>query len=257
MLIALIVVFIALTLLIGGDKTAKSLVTLSFNAVFSLCVVFLIAKGFHPIVVTVIACIIISLITLFYQNEINDKTVLSFLSVLIVIAIMFALLYQLTMVSGIQGFPVGQLDIRDSNGYSRNIDRNMMYIQISVILMVFIGAVIDTALAVASALYEVHLNNPHLSGPQLFSAGIGIGRDILSSTINTLFYIYLAEYLTLFVYFASRYSFAQMINSKEFAQEFLSIALSGVGCIIIIPVAAALGAWRYKTGHPITEKSSM
>lgn len=246
MLIILALVLIALILLVGGDRTAKSLITLGFNALILLCTIFAINVGLNPLASTIISCIIISLITLFYQNEVNIKTKLAFFSVVIVIAILFVLIYRITSMSNIQGFPMDQLSIQDSNGYSRNINKNMMFIQISVILMVFIGAIIDTALAVTSALYEVHLHNPDLSKDKLFQSGIGIGRDILSSTISTLFFIYIAEYLTLFIQFINESTFAQMINSKQFCQEFISISLSGVGCVLIIPIAAILGAWFYK-----------
>lgn len=251
MLIILALVLIALILLVGGDRTAKSIVTLGFNALILLCTIFAINWGLNPLVTTIISCIIISLVTLFYQNEVNIKTKLAFISVLSVIAILIVVIFRITSISSIQGFPIDQLSIQDSNGYSRNINRNMMFIQISVVLMVFIGAIIDTALAVTSALYEVHLNNPDLSKDKLFQSGIGIGRDILSSTINTLFFIYIAEYLTLFIQFVNDFTFAQMINSKQFCQEFISISLSGVGCILIIPIAALLGAWFFKVHKPL------
>jgi uncharacterized membrane protein len=119
--------------------------------------------------------------------------------------------------------------------------------------MVFIGAIIDTGLAVTSALYEVHQNNPDLSKEKLFQSGIGIGKDILSSTVNTLFFIYIAEYLTLFIQFINDYTFLEMINSKQFCQEFIAIALSGIGCILIIPVASVLAAWFYKDQPPLLD----
>ncbi|QHI72980.1 YibE/F family protein [Aminipila terrae] len=254
MLIVLTIILIGLILLVGGDRTAKSLITLAFNGAILLCTIFVINIGLNPLVSTIISCIAISLVTLFYQNEINIKTKLSFISVLIVIAILFLFIFRIVSTSNIQGFPVDQLSIQDSNGYSRNISRNMMYIQISVILMVFIGAIIDTALAVTSALYEVHLNNPDLSKERLFQSGINIGRDILSSTINTLFFIYIAEYLTLFIQFINDFSFAQMINSKQFCQEFISITLSGIGCILIIPITAILCACFFNKPSAVTEQ---
>ncbi|QIB70155.1 YibE/F family protein [Aminipila butyrica] len=249
MLIVLLIILMAAILLIGGERTAKSLVTLGFNSLLLLCTIFAINRGLHPLLCTLTACILISLVTLFYQNEVNIKSKLAFAAVLLVIALMLPVIFHLVSLSNIQGFPVDQLAIQDSNGYSRNIHRNMVYIQISVVLMVFIGAIIDTALAVASALYEVHLNNPGLSRGRLFQSGIHMGRDILSSTINTLFFIYIAEYLTLFIQFMNDSTFAQMINSKQFCQEFLSITLSGAGCILIIPVAALLGALLYGREH--------
>lgn len=249
MLITLTLTFIFLVLITGGDRTAKSLISLGFNAFILLCVIFAINLGGNPLICSIIACVIISLITLFYQNEFNIKTKTAFFSVLIVIFLLFIMIFKLVHISGIQGFPINQLAIQDSNGYSRNIGINMFLVQISVILLIFIGAILDTSLAVTSSLYEIALNNKILSTQELFISGISVGCNILSSTINTLFFIYIAEYLTLFIQFVNEYSFIQIINSKEFCQEFISISISGIGCILIIPIASLLGAISYKKHH--------
>lgn len=238
-------IFVLLVLLIGGDRSAKALVTLAGNAILLAADLLLIYIGLNPFLCTVAACILITLLTLFYQNEVNHKTKSAFWAVMAVIALLLAFLWLLGTKTNTQGFPVGQYEIRESNGYAGNIDINMTLLQIAALLMVLIGAIIDTALAVTSALYEVHLNNPQLCRRELFASGLSVGRDILGSTVNTLFFIFIAEYFTLFLQFMEYYSFAQMINSKEFVQEVISIAVSGIGCVLIIPAAAGLGAVFY------------
>lgn len=242
MLLIFAILFVLLVLLIGGDRTAKSLVTLAGNAVLLTATLFAIYLGLNPFYCTVVSCVLITLLTLFYQNEVNVKTKSAFWAVLVVIALLIGFLWALGTKTNTQGFPVGQYEIRESNGYGPNIGINMGLLQIAALLMVLIGAIIDTALAVTSALYEVHTNNPDLRRRELFFSGLSVGRDILGSTINTLFFIFMAEYFMLFLQFMEYYSFTQMINSKEFAQEIISIAVSGIGCILIIPAAAAIGA---------------
>lgn len=245
MLLILAVSFILLVLLIGGDRTAKALVTLAGNAVLLAATVLAIYKGATPLLCTLFSCICVTLLTLFYQNEINQKTKTAFWAVLAVIVVLMAFLWYLGTVPSIQGFPVGQYEIRESNGYAPDIHINMCLLQIAALLTVLMGAIIDTALAVTSALYEVHANNPRLNRSELFFSGISVGRDILGSTINTLFFIFMAEYVTLFLQFMEYYSFSQMVNSKEFAQEVISIAVCGIGCVLIIPIAALFGALAY------------
>ncbi|MEG0291523.1 MAG: YibE/F family protein [Anaerovoracaceae bacterium] len=254
MTIALLLVFIFLTLLIGGDKAAKALITLGQNAVVLAFTIVAIDFGVHPILATTVSCVLISLITLFYQNEVNQKTIAAFISVIFVIGLMSFSIYLLTFRGNLQGFPTGQYSISKSNGYMDNIGINMAYLQISVILMLLIGAALDTALAVTSALFEVHTHSSKLTLSELFYSGINIGKDILSSTINTLFFIFIGEYLTMFLQFMNYYSFGHMINSKEFAQEVISIALGGIGCVIIIPVAALIGSYTFKSHCKLLNK---
>jgi uncharacterized membrane protein len=246
MIIALTISLIALIFSFGSNRTAKSIVTISINfSVFFLTLI-MIYFGINAIIATVIGCILISLITLFYQNDINIKTKISFFSVCFVIFISLFFTCPVVYYGNIQGFPVGQYEIRPSNGYLDSIDVNMMYLQIAVILIVLIGSSIDTSLAVSSSLYEVKKNNPKLNKTEIFLSGITIGKGIISSTINTLFFIFIAEYMSLFLYFAKYYTFSQMINSKEFAQEVITIAIAGIASILTIPITSLICSQKYK-----------
>lgn len=241
MLIVLGILLPCLILLISGDQGAKSIISTGMNAIGILFAIFLIYKGVNPIVVTMISCIAICYVTIFYQNEKNVKSKISFISVLIVLVLLVPVIYYIADVSSIQGFTKEQYEITDSNGYSRNIDINMILVQISVMVIALIGMMIDIAIAVSSSMYEIHNNNHHLKKGQLFIAGMNVGKDVLSTSIHTIFYIYIAEYMTLMLQFAESYSFAKMINSKAFCQEFISIAISGIGCCLILPIVTVTG----------------
>ena len=68
MLIILCIIFISLILLVGGNSSAKSLITISLNTLMLLSVIFFIYKGFNPLTVSIPACVLISIIAVFYQN---------------------------------------------------------------------------------------------------------------------------------------------------------------------------------------------
>ena len=61
---------------------------------------------------------------------------------------------------------------------------------------------------------------------------------------HTIFYIYIAEYLTLMIQYVDEYSFSRLINSQSFGAEFISISISGIGCCLVVPVATMLTAWQ-------------
>ena len=76
MISVLCIVLVALCLLVGGDRTAKTLVTLSLNAIVLVAVIWAISLGLPPMIVSIAAILIVICITIFYQNEVNDKTLL-------------------------------------------------------------------------------------------------------------------------------------------------------------------------------------
>lgn len=241
MLIILGILLPCLILLFSGDQGSKSIISTVLNAIGLLIAIFLMYKGINPILVTALSCIYICAVTIFYQNEVNVKSKISFISVLLVLCIMVPVIYYTADISSIQGFTKEQYEITDSNGYSRDIDINMIYVQICVMIIALIGTVIDIAVAVASSMYEIYNNNPDIKKNQLFIAGMNVGKDVLSTSIHTIFYIYIAEYLTLMLQFTESYSFAKMINSKAFCQEFITIAISGIGCCLILPIVTLVG----------------
>ncbi|MBK5253581.1 MAG: YibE/F family protein [Peptostreptococcaceae bacterium] len=246
MILILSLVFILLIFLFGSNKTAQSIVTTLINFGVFFSILFAIYFGMNSILATIIGCVIISLITLFYQNEINIKTTSAFYSVLVVLVISMSFTFFICYYSNIQGFPIGQYEIRVSNGYSDEIEVNMMFLQIAVILIVLIGSAIDTSLSVSSALYEVKEHNPNLTKIEVFNSGISIGKGIIGSTINTLFFIFIAEYLSLFLYLVKYYDFVRIINSKEFTQEVITISIAGIASVLIIPITAFICSRKYK-----------
>jgi uncharacterized membrane protein len=246
MIAVLLAILVLLSLFVGGNKTAKSMVTLGINGIILVLAIAALFFGVHPLMVTAVTCLGVTFVTVFFQNEINEKSKAALISVILVTAIMIGLIAVFVYQGHLQGMPVvGQNEIRASNGYAADIGRNMALIQVFVMIMALVGAVIDTAIAITSGTYEVVKHNPDLDRKSIMGSAMKIGRDVLSSTVNTLFFIFAGESLILFINFVNYYSFPAMINAKEFAQAGIIMAISGVGCVIVIPVAAALGALRF------------
>lgn len=246
MVLILITLFIILTITVGGDRTAKTSVTIGINGFILMLSVFFIYWGAPALLITLIASFLVICCTIFFQNERSVKTETAFISVLIIVLITTLLIFVFVYEGNLAGFPtLGEHKIRPSNGYEANIGMNMNMLQVAVILIALTGAIIDTAVAVTSGVYEVKRNNPQLGKNQLFMSGMRIGREIISSTVNTLFFIFAGEFLIMFVNFSMFYSFSMMINSKEFAQGSINILISAIGCILIIPVAAYLSGLMF------------
>ena len=87
MIKVLIIVFVLLSLLAGGDRTAKSLMTTAINVTIFAVLIELIYLGFNIVFTTSVAAILITVATIFYQNENNIKTVSAFISVVIVLVL--------------------------------------------------------------------------------------------------------------------------------------------------------------------------
>ena len=93
MLMILGFILIFLLLIIGGDRGVISLISLVGNMLLLSLAIWLMAAGAPVLLVTVGVGIIISCVTLFYQNGTNEKTKSAFTAVLITMAVLFFFIY--------------------------------------------------------------------------------------------------------------------------------------------------------------------
>ena len=239
MTLFLFAIFVFLLILIGGNRGVVTLISICGNIAILLLLTILIARGFHPIIITFISCYLICNINLFYQNGKNAKTIASFISVIIILIILFIITYSFGYYGKIGGLHELKIGEDDVFGMSENLGINTIKIAVSMVIMGLIGAVMDTSIAVSSAVYEVYKNNRHLSDKELFQSGMGIGKDILGTTVHTLYFAYIGESLMIFLLFQQfNYSVLSLINSKAFYQEFIYIILSAISCVLVIPITA-------------------
>ena len=93
MLIILGLILMIVIVLVGGDRGAMSLIALAGNILCLSLAIWLYAVGAPVFLVTAGAGILISCITLFYQNGTNIKTWSAFLAVAITMCVLFAFIY--------------------------------------------------------------------------------------------------------------------------------------------------------------------
>ena len=238
-------ILLLLLILIGGKRGLKTFFTIYVNLFLIIILIIIYGWGFDPIIPTFVISLIISCIILFLLNKVNIKTICSFISVLLILIIFFGITLFINNRIYIQGYAEDNIESISYVSYDTGL--NMMNLGISIVIIGLIGNIIDTSIAISSALYEVHVNNPKLTKKELFISGMNIGKDILGTTTNTLFFAYLGSCMTLFIYFQDfKYSFSTIINSKIFAIEFTRIILSGSASFLIIPLTALITAYACK-----------
>ncbi len=242
-LVWLAAILCILMVLVGGRKGARSFIALFLNFVVVLMTVILMLNPHNdPIILTLMACIGISSINLFYINRVNSKTGTAFVSTLITIAILLFLIYLISKKAMIQGF--SEEEVEEISIFSLYIGVDFVKIGVSMIIMSTIGAITDVAIAITSPMREVFLHHPHIGRKELFRSGLNIGRDILGSNTNTLFFAFIGGYMALLLWFRDlSYSVGEIVNSKVFGAEMLTIFCAGIGIAIIIPIASGINAW--------------
>ncbi|ARK21634.1 YibE/F family protein [Sporosarcina sp. P26b] len=242
-LVWLAIILLVLMVWVGGKSGVRSFFSLFLNfGVVFFTMFFMLDPNTNPIVITFIASSVIGCISLFYINEVNSKTVLAFISTMITISILLFFIVFVSQKLMIQGF--GEEGEEAIAGLSLYIGVDFVKIGASVIIMSTIGAIMDVAISIASTVHEVFKHTPTLSKRELFKSGVSIGRDILGTDTNTLFFAFFGGYLALLIWFKDlHYSIGDIINSKIFSSEMILILCAGLGIALVIPIASWMNAY--------------
>ena len=237
MLMILGFILLFLIMIIGGDRGVISLISLVGNMLLLSLAIWLMAAGAPVLLVTVGVGIIISCVTLFYQNGTNEKTK----SVLITMAVLFFFIYMVVWRSEAGGLNEIQAAEDDVLYYNMNLDINMRNVATAVIILSTLGAVLDMALTVTTSVYEISIHKPEMKLTELVESGMQIGREVIGTTVNTLLFAYLGESLLLFSYLKMQdYTLETLLNSKILFQNCVSMIFGAIACVVVMPVAAVL-----------------
>ena len=255
MILILAIVLLVLMILIGGDRGAKSFIALVCN-IFALVIgLYIIILGINPIIVTILAVIVFCQITLIYQNGHNLKTYAAVISVICVTFILSLMIMFIGNKSNFGGYSELDLSSDISIYLSPNVNINMNQLMICMIIISLLGAIMDTAMAITSSLFEFNEVKSEITIKELIKMGFNVGRDILGTTVNTLFFATIGETMMISILFMkNNYTFESVINSKEFFQNLFSLAISNIGRLLIIPISIFIGTYMLKGDNKVINK---
>ena len=110
-----------------------------------------------------------------------------------------------------------------------------------------LGAIMDVAMSVSSAVHEVAARAPELGFKELFRSGIHVGRDMMGTMSNTLILAFTGTSInTLIFIYAYGYSLNQTINMYSIGIEIIQGISATLGVIFTVPVAAYINALLLK-----------
>lgn len=238
----LAIILFLLMAIVGGKKGMKSYFSLFINfGIIIALLFFMMDPKMNPIILTLIASVAIVSVNLFYVNEVNRKTKLAFVSTMLTLGILFVFIYFMTNVSMIQGF--GEEEIDELAPFSLLIGIDFVKVSVSIVIISTVGAITDVAIAISSPMRELIYHNPKMRRKDLFTSGMRIGRDILGTDTNTLFFAFIGSYLALVLWFKDlSYTIGDIANSKVFVTEVVTILCASIGIALVIPITSWMNA---------------
>ena len=241
----LVIAFLALIIIFGKTKGVNTVISLVATCLI-LFAVFIpgILKGYNVYLLTTIVSTYIIFMNLILINGLSKKTwcaIIGNLGGLIAAGVITLFMTDQLMLTGF---------VDSDSGILVNVNPgaplDLVAIAWSSVLIGSLGAIMDIAMTISSALQEVYENSQERNFKQLFESGMNIGRDAVGTMTNTLILAYIGSSLTtVLLLVSSNKNLMSLFNLEMITLEVLQGVVGSIGILLAIPLTSAISAYLY------------
>ena len=221
--------------LIGGKQGIKGCLGLIFTF---FCVIFvylpLVYLKFSPFWTAVFVCFITTLVTMYLIGGPTRKTCAATLGTLAGVVLAGISAWCFSKASGITGFNVSDIETLMTLWNTNRIQVGGLLF--SGLLISCLGAVMDVAMSISSAIDEIYRQNTSLTRKELFKAGLRVGRDMMGTDSNTLILAFAGSSVsTLLLDYSYDLPYQQIINSNNIGIAIMQGLAGSFGIVLSVP----------------------
>jgi uncharacterized membrane protein len=240
----LFIFFVIMLVLTAHFKGVTSLL----GMIFTFVVVFLfilprILAGNNPVVVAVIGSFFIIPISFYLAHGFNKKTTIAIVAsiiTLVLTTILASIFIKLGYLSGLSSEEAGMLALGQNT-------LNMKGILLAGIVIGALGVLDDITISQVAIVEELANTAKLTKVKDLYSRSSIIGKDHITSMVNTLVLAYAGASLPLLLIFMNNpHPFGEIISYELIAEEIIRTLIGSIGLILAVPITTYLAANWYK-----------
>jgi len=243
-LILLSIIFVIFLILVAKWKGVSSLLGMIFT--FFIVFTFVLPRlliGNNPILIAVGASLVIIPVSFYLAHGFNKKTTIAIISSiisLIITAALASIFTQIGHLTGLSSEEAGMLSIDQGN-------LNMKGILLAGIVIGALGVLDDITISQAAIVDELATTAKLTKAKDLYSRSMVIGKDHITSMVNTLVLAYAGASLPLLLIFTNNpHPFSEIINYELIAEEIIRTLVGSIGLILAVPITTMIAANSYK-----------
>ena len=239
--------------IIGGKQGIKGCLGLVFTF---FCVIFvylpLVYLRFSPFWAAVFICFLTTLVTMYLIGGPTKKTCAATLGTLAGVVLAGLSAWCFSKASGISGYNVSDIETLMTLWNTNRIQVGGLLF--SGLLISCLGATMDVAMSISSAIDEIYKQNASLSRKELFKAGMRVGRDMMGTDSNTLILAFAGSGVsTLLLDYAYDLPYQQIINSNNIGIAIMQGLAGSFGIVLSVPLTVLICAVLFHKRETVTQ----
>ena len=222
-------IFILILLIVGKKQGLFSIISLAFNAILLSYAldVYLNTTGISLLWICSISIILFTVISLLLVNGFNEKTYAAIIATLLGTFISLLITYFVMWLTSDKGLRYEEMQFVTS-------PYRMVFM--AGLFVGSLGAVMDVAITMSASIFGLYEKNNHISVKALKTSGIEIGKDIMGTMTNILFFAYISGSIPMLILYLKNASPLVFTLSMNLSLELARALAGGIGIVLTIPI---------------------
>lgn len=243
-IIGLLLAFALLAIAFTGFKGFTALIGLGFNILIIVSFIIpQIINGGNPLFISFLGGLVIAVVSLYFAHGFSRKTSIALVSTLITLVISLGLSVLFVWLTKLSGTGTEEAFFLQFGDFA-NI--NLKGLFLGGIIIGALGVLDDVTTAQTAAIVELKRANPRYTFEDLYKSGINIGREHITSLVNTLALAYAGSSMPILLLFTiSQQPLWVILNGELVTEELVRTLVGSISLILAVPISTALAAYWY------------
>ena len=248
--------FVLALCVIGGRRGIRSVLGIIFTfASIVFLFIPMLYRGYSPALAAVGVVIITTCVALVLIGGLSTKTLAAILGTTAGIAFSSLILAVALGITHLTGYSSNEADVLIQIAGGTHLQVSQLLF--AAILISSLGAIMDIAISIASAVNEVYLSSS-MSFSELFHSGMNVGRDMMGTMANTLIIAFTGTSLNLLILIYSwNVQYYQLLNNNEIGIYIVQAVAGSIAVVLTVPLVSFFAAQLIPvldpgTNHPVT-----
>ncbi len=221
--------FIFLLLLVGRMQGFFSTISLAVNAslMFFALDVYVNHSTISLLWICGIAVVLFTFVSLLLINGLNEKAFTAAITTLLGTFSSLLITYLVMWLTSEKGLRYEEMQF---------LTRPYHMVFMAGLFVGSLGAIMDVAITISSSLFGLYEKDHDISITALKSSGMEIGKDVMGTLTNVLFFVYISGSIPMIILYLKNASLLDFTLSMNLSLELARALAGGIGIVITIPI---------------------